>query len=152
MHKKYWLNNYNTLLNSHLIFQDGTKKWCKIVTLLTFVFKSILLNTRHARSPRYAEGHTIGAQGKGLLFLKYLCVCHGKRKYCMGLDTVGCDRIYVPAKGRIENTDGSIPLSAESIFLIYHRQLFFDIVPYGEHRHIWLTMARVLNIAVHHRY
>lgn len=68
----------------------------------------------------------------------------------MGLDAAGYDRIYVLAKGRIENTGGRTPLSAESIFLIYHRQLFFDIVPYGEYRHVWLT-AHVLNVVVYHR-
>lgn len=44
----------------------------------------------------------IAVQGKGLFFLKYLCVCCGKRKYCMGLATFGCDRIYAPAKERLE--------------------------------------------------
>lgn len=52
-----------------------------------------------------------------------------------------------------EHRRGRSPLSAESIFLIYRRQLFFDIAPYREHRHVWLT-AHVLNlnVAVHHRY
>lgn len=131
-----------------MIFWSASKNDVKLSRSLFCIQINIIEYWQHTRSPEYAEGRTIGAQGKGLLFLKYLCVCHGKRKYCMGLDTVGCDRIYVPAKGRIENTGGSSPLSAESIFLIYHRQLFFDIAPYGEHRHIWLTRVSWTSLSI----
>jgi len=125
-------------------------KWRKIITFLTCMSQYYWIQAAYVIT--WAEGRAIGAQGKGLLFLKYLCVCRGKRKYCMGLDAAGYDRIYALAKGRIENTGGRTPLSVESIFLIYHRQLFFDIAALrGEYRHVWLT-AHVLNVVVYHRY
>lgn len=116
-----------------------------------FLYRSILLNIGGIFAITWTtEGRTIAAQGKGLFFLKYLCVCCGKRKYCMGLDAFGCDRIYALVKGRIENIGGRSPLSNQ--FSLFITSNCFSIsLPMGNIDTFGLT-AHVLNIAVCHRY
>lgn len=64
----------------------------------------------------------------------------------MGLDAVGWRyRGYTPRpKGEDRKHTGGArgsPLSTESIFLIYRRQLFFDIAPRGKHRDTAVRLA-----------
>lgn len=70
----------------------------------------------------------------------------------MGLDAFGCDRIYAPVKGRIENTQAAdLPFRLNQFSLFITGNCFSISLPVGNIDTFGLT-AHVLNIAVRHRY